>query len=170
MREYLDAVVKADQCAQNFDDIRIAANNATDLTQKIQTVFKCIRRAGLKLTIEKGHFGVRQVEVLGRTQSPEGISPQEFKISLTSLDSPSRKKTLQRYLGFVNYYRNYFPRKPEKFNPFYKLLKTEVPINITSNMKETFDSIDRSLSDACQLALKQPIPAIFQKCWICRHD
>ena len=61
MREYLDPVVKADQCAQYVDDIGIAANNATDLTRNIRAVFKCIRQAGLKLTIEKCHFGVRQV-------------------------------------------------------------------------------------------------------------
>ena len=35
MREYLDPVVKADQCAQYVDDIGIAANNATDLTRNI---------------------------------------------------------------------------------------------------------------------------------------
>ena len=46
----------------------------------------------------------------------------------------------------------------EKLNPFYKLLKAEVPINITSDLKETFDSVNKALSDACQLALKQPIP------------
>ena len=46
----------------------------------------------------------------------------------------------------------------EKPNPFYKLLKTEVPINITSELKETFDSVNKALSDACELALKQPIP------------
>ena len=46
----------------------------------------------------------------------------------------------------------------EKLNPFYKLLKTEVPINITSELKETFDSVNTTLSDACELALKQPIP------------
>ena len=33
MREYLDPVVKADQCVQYVDDIGIAANNATDLTR-----------------------------------------------------------------------------------------------------------------------------------------
>ena len=33
MREYLDPVVKADQCAQYVDDIGNAANNATDLSQ-----------------------------------------------------------------------------------------------------------------------------------------
>ena len=66
MREYLDPVVKADQCAQYVDDIGIAANNATDLTRNIRAVFQCIRQAGLKLRIEKCHFGVRQVEILGR--------------------------------------------------------------------------------------------------------
>ena len=160
MREYLDPVVKADQCAQYVDDIGIAANNATDLTQNIGAVFKCIRQAGLKLTIEKCHFGVRQVEFLGRTISPEGISPQARKIQnfLAKLRFPKSKKTLQRYLGFVNYHRNYIPRMAEKLNPFYKLLKTEVPINITSDLKETFDSVNTALSNACELALKQPIP------------
>ena len=104
MREYLDPVVKADQCAQNIDDIGIAANNATDLTRNIRAVFKRIRQAGLKLTIEKCHFGVRQVELLGRTISPEGISPQARKIKnfLDKLRFPKSKKALQRYLGFVN--------------------------------------------------------------------
>ena len=46
----------------------------------------------------------------------------------------------------------------EKLNPFYKLLKAEVPINITSELKETFESVNKAMSDACQLALKQPIP------------
>ena len=160
MREYLDPGVKADQCAQYVDDIGIAANNATDLTRNIRAVFKCIRQAGLKLTIEKCHFGVRQVEFLGRTISPEGISPQARKIQnfLAKLRFPTSEKALQRYLGFMNYYRNYIPRMAEKLHPFYKLLKTEMPINITSEFKEIFDSVNKALSDACELALKQPIP------------
>ena len=42
MREYLNPVIKADQCAQYVDYIGIAANNATDFTQNIRAVFKCI--------------------------------------------------------------------------------------------------------------------------------
>ena len=161
MREYLDPIVKADQCAQYVDDIGIAAKIATDLNRNIRAVFhQCIRKAGLKLTIEKCHFGVRQFEILGRTISSEGISPQTHKIQnfLNKLRFPKSKKALQRYLGFANYYRNFLPRMAEKLNPFYKLLKAEVPINITSELKETFDSVNKALSDACQLALKQPIP------------
>ena len=143
MREYLDPVVKADQCAQYVDDIGIAANNATDLTRNIRAVFQCIRNAGLKLTIEKCHFGVRQVEFLGRTISSEGVSPQAHKI--------------QNFFAKLRFPK-YIPRMAEKLHPFYKLLKTEVPINITSQLKKTFDSVNTALSDSCELSLKQPIP------------
>ena len=160
MREYLDPVVKADQCAHYVDDIGISAKNTTDLTRNIRAVFKCIRQAGLKLTTEGCHFGVRQVKILGRTISPEGISPQARKIHnfLYKLRFPKSNKALQRYLGFVNYYRNYIPRMAEKPNPFYKLLRTEEPIKISSELKETFDSVNKALSDVCELALKQPTP------------
>ena len=133
MREYLDPVVKADQCAQYVDDIGIAAKNATDLTRNIRAVFKCIRQTGLKLTIEKCHFGVKQVEFLGRTISSEGVLPQPHKIQnfLNKLRFPKSKKALQGYLGFVNYYRNFIPRMAERLNLFYKLLKAEILINIT---------------------------------------
>ena len=120
---------------------------------------KCIRQAGLKLTIEKCHFGVRQFEFLGRTVS-EGISPQAQNVQnfLDKLRFLKSKKALQRYLGFVNFYRNSIPRMAGKFNPFYKLLNMEVPINITSELKKTFDSVNKALNYACQLALKQLIP------------
>ena len=160
MREYLDPVAKADQCAQYVDDIGIAANNATDLTRNFRAVLECIRQAGLKLTIERCHFGVRQVEVLGWTISPDEISPQARKIAnfLEKLRFPKSKKALQRFLGFVNYYRIYNHGVAEKLNPFYKLLKTEVQINITSELRESFDSVNKAFSDACQLALQQHIP------------
>ena len=33
-----------------------------------------------------------------------------------------------------------------------------MPINITSELNEKFHSVNKDLSDACELALKQPIP------------
>ena len=45
-----------------------------------------------------------------------------------------------------------------KPNPFYKLLKAETLINITSKPNGLLDSVNRTLSDACETALKQPFP------------
>ena len=67
----------------------------------------------------------------------------------------------------------------EKLNTFYKLLKAEVPISIASELKETFDSLNKALGDACELALKQPVPgkqlvlmtdASLIKPGLCSHD
>ena len=62
MREYLDPVVKADQCAQYVDDIGIAANEADQLILNLRAVFECLRKAGLKLTMSKCHFGATEVD------------------------------------------------------------------------------------------------------------
>ena len=45
----------------------------------------------------------------------------------------------------------------EKINPFCEFLKAEDQINVTSELEENFDSVNRALTDACELALKQPL-------------
>ena len=47
IREYLDALVKADKCAQYVDDIGIAANNVDELIISIEAVFQQMQKAGL---------------------------------------------------------------------------------------------------------------------------
>ena len=159
MREYLDKAIKADQCAQYVDDIGIAANDSTQLCTNIKTVFECIRKAGLKLTIAKCHFGVKQVDFLGRTITPEGVSPQSEKVKqfLQKLKFPKSKKALQRYIGFLNYYRNYIPRLSEKLSPFFKLLKETSQFCIPNKVLDTFNELNQQLEKSCSLALKQPI-------------
>ena len=115
MREHLDKVIKADQCAQYVDDIGIAANDVDHLIKNLKATFECIRHAGLKLTMHKCHFGATEIGFLGRTITPEGVKPQEERITdfLDQTKFPKSKKALQRYLGFLNYYRNHIPRLSE---------------------------------------------------------
>ena len=159
MREYLDTVIKADQCAQYVDDIGIAANTTEQLIKNIRAVFKCIRKAGLKLTIEKCHFGVTQIEFLGRTITPHGVAPQEHKITnfLSKIRFPRSKKQVQKYIGFINYYRNYIPRLSEKMIGMYELLKADAKITISEELVDNFKAINASLAEACGLALRQPV-------------
>ena len=160
MREYLDRVIKADQCAQYVDDIGIAANDAEHLIKNLRATFECIREAGLKLTMHKCHFGATKIDFLGRTITPEGVKPQKEAITnfLEKTKVPKSKKALQSYLGFLNYYRNYIPRLSEKLVPFFQLLKKDEKVLVTSELIEQFNEINRDLDRCSQLALRQPLP------------
>ena len=81
MREYLDPVIKADQCAHYVDDIGIAANTPEQLIRNPRAVFQRLRKAGLKLSMAKRHFGVQEVDFLGRTITTKGVAPQKQKIT-----------------------------------------------------------------------------------------
>ena len=120
LREYLDKVIKADQCAQYVDDIGIAANDVDHLMTNLRATFKCIQEAGLKLTMHKCHFGAKEIDFRGRTITPQGVKPQKQNVQnfLEKTKFPKSKKALQRYLGFLNYYRNYVPRLSERLAPF----------------------------------------------------
>ena len=163
IREYLDAVIKTDHCAQFVYDIGIAANTPEQLIKFLPGVFQCLRKAGLKLSMAKCHFGVQEVDFLGRTITTKGFAPQKQKIAkfLEKVKFPRSKKALQRYIGFLNYYRNYIPRLAERLTPFFQLLKTtdaKTKIPITPDIMKEFREINEALDRCCQLALRQPLP------------
>ena len=109
--------------------------------------------------MSKCHFGVKQVDFLGRTITPKGVAPQADKVKdfLSKLRFPKSKKALQRYIGFLNYYRNYIPRLSERLSPFFKLPKETSKFYITTNLVEDFTNLNKLLENSCQLALRQPL-------------
>ena len=157
MREYSERVIKADQYV---DHIGIAANDANHLIANLKATFDCIREAGLKLTIDKYHFDATEIYFLGRTITPDGVKPQKERISnfLEKTKFPKSKKALHRYLGILNYYRNYTPRLSEKLVPFFHLLKKDEKVLVTKELVEQFNEINSDLDRCSQLALKQPLP------------
>ena len=163
IREYLDPVIKADHCARYVDDIGIAANTPEQLMKNLRAVFQCLRKAGLKLSMAKCHFGVQEVDFLGRTITTGGVATQKQKFAkiLEKVKIPRSKKAIQRYIGFLNSYRNYIPRLAERLTQFFQLLKTtdaKTKIPITSYIVKEFREINEALDRCCQLALRQPLP------------
>ena len=162
IRKYLDPVIKADQCGQYVEDIGIAANTSEQLIKNLQAVFQCLWKAGLKISMAKCHFGVQEVDFLGRTKTTNGVVPQKQKTAkfLEKVNFPRSKKALQRYIGFLNYYQNYIPRLSERLTPFFQLLKTtdaKTKIPITPDIMKEFREINEALDRCCQLALRQPL-------------
>ena len=101
----------------------------------------------------KCHFGVQEVDFLGRTITTKGTAPQKQKFGKFPEKFES-KKALQIYIGFLNYYRNYIPRLAERLIPFFKLLKTtdaKAKIPITPDIMKEFTEMNVALDRRCQL-------------------
>ena len=46
----------------------------------------------------------------------------------------------------------------KKLNSFYKLVEAETPINMAVEPQESFESVNKALKDAYEVALKHPLP------------
>ena len=178
MREYLDKVNKADQRALYVDDIGIAANDADRLIANLRATFKCIQEAGLELTMHKCHFGATEIDFLRRTITPQGAKPQKQNVQnfLEKTKFAQSKKALQRYLGFLNFYRNYVPGLSECLAPFYRMLNSDEKVLVSKELVHQLGDINKALDKCCDLVLQQPLPnkpkalmtCEFRCCWICR--
>ena len=127
----MDLGKKTDGLAQYVDDIGVAAHTASEVKENFDHVFQQIEKARLKLSLEKRHFGKQSIEFLGKTISTAGTAPIDGRAMyfLKNSKLPSGEKTLQRFLGFVNFYRHYIRKLANKMVPFFYHLERLFPLN-----------------------------------------
>ena len=104
-RDYLNPVIKANQCAQKVDDIGFAAKVTRQLIWNLRAVFKCIKNSRLKLFIAKCHFRTKKVYFHRRTVTSNGVNPQKRNITKfwKKFKFIRPKKALQDYIGLLKY-------------------------------------------------------------------
>ena len=110
--------------------------------------------------MNKCEFGQQQIEYLGKSISSTGIAPIEKRITdyLKKLKPPNSVKALQRYLGFVNFYRSYIPRLADKTAVLHELIKKDTIFKLEQRHKDVIFDINESLLKATKLSLKLPLP------------
>ena len=85
-----------------------------DLTQ----LFSAFKRFGLVLNSAKCEFGVREIEFLGHHVSEKGIKLVPGKVEAKQRFERLRTvKSLQRFLGLVNFYRRFLPNVAGMMRP-----------------------------------------------------
>ena len=138
----------------------IAGKEANDFVENLEAFFQKIRAAGLKLSMGRSKFGLQKIEFSGRTITPLGISPINEKVEkfLGDLKMPKNLKQTQRFVGFINFYKDFIPKLSEKLLPFYRLLKNDVELLTTDELTEAFDKLIEDLKQACNTSLRLPLP------------
>ena len=140
-----------------LDDIIIYSKNEEEHLQHLEEIFERLRKAGLKLKLQKCSFFKKHIQYLGHLISDEGIQPLPEKLeSIRNMPTPTSAKQVKQFLGLVGYYRKFVPRFADISRPLTKLTKKNEPYNWTTECDKCFHMLKNYLQEAP--ILKYPDP------------
>ena len=88
-----------------IDDVLVAFPSAEQHESDLRRLFDALKRFGLVVNSSKCIFGVRELEFLGHHVSAQGIRLLTAKVdAVRRFECPRSIKSLQRFLGLVNFY------------------------------------------------------------------
>ncbi len=91
-----------------LDDILIFLKNLDEHRQIVKCVLQRLRKNKLFLKAEKCEFEVLETEYLGVIISENSVRMDPVKIAGTAeWPTPTKKRELQSFLGFTNFYRKF---------------------------------------------------------------
>jgi hypothetical protein len=134
-QRYMDEVLKEGLGNYVFvyiDDIVIFSDTFDNHLEHLNNVLEFLKTSNLKANIEKCHFCLSQIKVLGKIVSEEGIATDPELISaMVDFPSPGNdvgnlaKKKLKRFIAMLSYYRAYAPDFAKHTDLLSKLLKED---------------------------------------------
>ena len=125
-------------CVGLLDDLNILGDtwkSHLDNTEAILVTFK----HGLKLKPSKCQFFRKEVNFMGHTVNRDGMRPEISKIKvLSNWKPPQNREEMQRFLGFINYYRTWIPKFAHLTKNMYESTSPKVKFQWTKDMQEKF--------------------------------
>ncbi|ORD99226.1 POL3 [Hepatospora eriocheir] len=93
-----------------LDDILIHSENIDDHIQHYKIVLERLKNHNVKINFDKSKFIQYEVKYFGFIISNQGIKADIDKIdNIRNLHEPQNVKQLQKFLGFVNWFRDFLP-------------------------------------------------------------
>ena len=105
-----------------LDDIIVFSKTLEDHVKHLETVFKILAEAGLKLKLKKCDFFKTEINYLGHIVTRENVMPNSAKIeAIKTYPEPTDVKELSSFIGIASYFRKFIPAFAEKAHPLTKL-------------------------------------------------
>lgn len=137
------------------DDILVSSHSFKNHLINLEWIFQKISSSGLTLKFKKCHFFKTQIKFLGHLISSSGTIMDPDKVSaLKNFPEPRKKKDLQSFFGFCNFYRKFSQNHSQLLNPLSHLLKKNVPWSFKNEEKSCFNKIKNAFCN--QVALTHP--------------
>jgi len=107
-----------------LDDLTVHSRFRTDHFSHLWQVFLRCRKYGMSLNPNKSVFGASVGKLLGHVVSEAGISidPERVK-AISFVPAPTSKKSIQAFMGKINFVRRFIPNFAYIVKPIHHLLK-----------------------------------------------
>ena len=117
-------------CVVYLDDILIFSTSLEEHVDSINKIFGALRKANLKIQIDKCNFFRKETEYLGHVLTRDGTKPNPKKIQdIVSLKLPETQKQIKSFLGLTGYYRKFIKDYARVAKPMTNYLKKDKQIN-----------------------------------------
>lgn len=132
-----------------MDDILILGKTREEHDKALLTVLERARQNKVKFNKDKMKIAVNEVKYLGHVFSEDKITPDSDRIeAIKQMGEPRDKTDLQKFLGVVNYVRQFIVNLAEITAPLRELLKKNVVFNWTATHSEAIKKIKEAIVNA----------------------
>ena len=137
------------------DDVVIATPTLEDHIDRLDEVFGCMKRAGLKCKPSKCEILRDSIKYLGRMVDRHGVRPDPEAVEAVLIWRAPRTDTqLMSFLGFANYYREFIKGYADKVYPMQKLMRNKgKKFEWNDEAQVVFENIKRELCEAPVLGM-----------------
>ena len=140
-------------CLVYLDDVVVVEQSFEEHLQNLESVFKWLRDAGLRLKPKKCFFLKKEVLYLGHVVSREGIATDPAKISkVAHWPEPTTTKEVQKFLGFASYYRRFIQGFAHMARPLHRLTEQNYHFKWTTECRQAFEELKAKFTTAPVLA------------------
>ena len=117
-----------------------------------QLLKRCLQH-DLAVNLDKSEFHKTEVEFLGHVINITNIQMQQKKVdAIVKWKMPTKKKEVQAFLGFANYYRWFIKNYSAKVKLLIELTK-DVPFSWNEQQQSAFDNLKHAFTSAPVLKL-----------------
>ena len=105
-----------------IDDVNVHSKTYEEHLKDLEEVFKRLRKAGLKLRMDKCKFCFSEIEFLGYIIGKDGIKTDEKKLEkIKNYPKPTTITELKGFLGLASFYRKFIEGFSKIAKPLLKL-------------------------------------------------
>ena len=132
-----------------LDDVIVFSDTFETHLEHLQQVLLHFQAAELKLKPSKHHSICQKVEYLGHVITPQGISPNNNRISaMRNFPAPSTVKEVRQFIGLASYYRRFIGSFAKVSQPLHSLTQKDVVFQWSSECQQAFQQLKDALVNA----------------------